>query len=108
MDAHENPVLFRVHRAPVKHGRDVTAVFPTLPSDYDGHNMTCYAHIGQHGGCGWDWYHKTRPATPEEYASLKAELEAEPYGYRLKAYRKITPQHRAAFRAEHDRLRVAQ
>lgn len=95
------PVLFRVHRSPKKYGDDVTAVFPCEPADIDGRSMTCYVHVGQHGGCNLQWYRLTRPATPEEYADLKAELESEPYNYyRLKVYRKITPKHREAFKAE--------
>lgn len=61
------PVIFRE-----KYG-EVTAVFPTLhwsgPDD-----MTCYAHIGQHGACTLGWYHTARPARPEAYADLLAEL----------------------------------
>ena len=98
-DDHETPVLFRVHRAPVKHGGDVTAVFPAEPADIAGRTMTCYAHVGQHGGCDIGWYHQTRPATEEEYADLKRELESAPYGYRLKVYRRMTRQHREAFHA---------
>lgn len=97
------PVLFRVHRAPVKYGAEVTAVFPCEPADFDG-NMTCYTHVGQHGGCSLDWYRQTRPARPNEYTDLKAELEAEPYGYRFRVYQKITPKHRSVFRAERRRL----
>lgn len=106
-DEHETPVLFRVHRAPMKHGSDVTAVFPCEPADYAGRTMSCYAHIGQHSGCDFGWYHQTRPAKPEEYADLKRELESAPYGYRLKVYQKITPKHRDAFNAEVRRHRAA-
>lgn len=55
---------------------DVTAVFPYSPSDNDGYSMVCYAHIGQHSACSMQWYRNTRPATPAEYADLKAELES--------------------------------
>jgi hypothetical protein len=51
---------------------EVTAVFPDILHS-PGH-VTCYAHIGQHGGCSWDWYRRTWPAAPHEYASLLAEL----------------------------------
>ncbi len=71
-------VLFRIDRA--KTDRQVTAVFP-LDDEGDG-MMSCYAHIGQHGGCSRAWMHsKTRPATPAEYADLKRELERAPYHY---------------------------
>lgn len=36
---------------------------------------------------------------------LARELESAPYGYRLKAYQKMTRGHREAFRAELNRLR---
>lgn len=68
-------VLFRTDKSGPFKG-DVTAVFPCEPftSEWD---MTCYAHVGQHSACTMGWYyHTTRPATPEEYADLKAELES--------------------------------
>lgn len=91
------PVLFRVERNGPGRG-SVTAVFPTIPADASGHLMCCYAQVGQHSGCSWSWYLKTRPATPEEYAPLAAELEA--IGYRLQVARRITRQHREALRAD--------
>lgn len=69
---------------------EVTAVFPTEPGDFTGYDMVCYAHIGQHGSCAKEWYFCTRPAKPEEYAELKAELELAPYNYVLTVRRKIT------------------
>lgn len=66
------PVIFRKD---TKDGfNDITAVFPTLPSNYSGSDMTCYAHVGQHSGCSREWYYTTKPAKPEEYADLLAEL----------------------------------
>lgn len=94
------PVIFRRDRR--KRDAQITAVFPTLPANRDG-NMTCYAHIGQHGACSLAWYHdKTRPAAPDEYAPLLAELRqiyeegAEPVRLEVCAYRR--PDHIAAFR----------
>ena len=106
-DEEVTPVLFRVHRSPVKYGPEVTAVFPAEPFDTRGHYMSCYARVGQHGSCSLEWYWKTRPARPEEYASLKRELESAPFGYRLKVYQKMTPQHREAFRKEVNRMHRA-
>ena len=102
-DDHETPVIFRADR-----GKDpeITAVFPCEPHDLQGLSMSCYAHIGQHGGCCLEWYHKTRAAKPEEYADLKRELEAAPFGYRLKIYKRMTRQLREAFNAEARRLRT--
>lgn len=104
-DTEETPVLFRIHRAPKTHGDEVTAVFPCEPADYQGYNMTCFASVGQHGSCGYEWYHRTRPAKPEEYADLKAELEAAPYGYRLKVYQRINSSLRERFLFESQRIR---
>lgn len=65
------PVIFRAERSGHFKG-DVTAVFPTLEGNPG--EMTCYAHIGQHGSCSLGWYYRTRPAKPHEYAALLAEL----------------------------------
>lgn len=100
-DDTETPVVFRADRGKEP---EVTAVFPCEPADLDGRYMSCYAHLGQHGSCGLEWYSSTRPAKPEEYASLKAELEGAPYGYRLKVYRRITATLRDTFNAEVSRL----
>lgn len=96
-DDYETPVVFRVERTK---DAEVTAVFPCEPADYAGNTMTCYVHVGQHGGCGRDWYNKTRWARPEEYASLKAELEG--LGYQLKVYRRIQPFMRGIFNKQVD------
>jgi hypothetical protein len=68
--------------------------------------MTCYAHVGQHGACSFAWFHGRthRPASPAEYADLKAELESAPYGYRLRVFKRRNRQHDKAFRAEIARL----
>lgn len=88
-DTEITPVLFRVSRAPVKNGPEVTAVFPCEVHSTQDYTMGCYAHVGQHGGCDYGWYQTTRPAKPSEYADLKAELESAPYGYRFKVYQRI-------------------
>ena len=71
-------VIFRVERC-----GNVMAVFPSVPADYHG-AILCYAHVGQHSGCSDSYYRTTKPATPEQYASLLAELrgiyENEHYG----------------------------
>lgn len=71
--------------------------------------MLCYAHIGQHGTASLDYYWETKPANPEEYAELLAELRGiytdaplsrpDIYGepVELQIYQKITPKHRAEF-----------
>lgn len=87
------PVLFRVDAG------EVTAVFPTDPSDNSGSFMGCYSHVGQHAACSFGWYHRTRAATDAESAPLKAELEAAPYGYRLQVYKRLSPKLREAYNA---------
>ena len=66
-------VIFRADRSGPFKG-DATAVFPDSP--WNAANMTCYARIGKHSGCSLGWYRTTRPATPEEYAPLLAELRS--------------------------------
>lgn len=102
-DKDETPVIFRIER---RKGGEVTAVFPCEPADLDGRTMTCYAHIGQHGGCSHQFAWSGRRAKPDEYAALKQELESAPYGYRLKVYKRVQPAHRKAFDAEVARLRA--
>lgn len=82
-------VIFRAERSGDFKG-DVTAVFPEIPADQNGYQMSCFAHVGQHGGCSRRWYWSTRLAKPEEYASLQRELESAPYGYRLQVRKRIT------------------
>ena len=76
------PVVFRYWRSP---GLlcDVIALFPTL-TDRGRNDCESFEHHGQHGGADYAGVIRaTRPATPAEYADVKAELEAPPYSYRL-------------------------
>lgn len=84
-DMEETPVVFRRER-----DGDITAVFPCDVASIQDYTMGCYAHIGQHSGCSFEWYYTTKAAKPEEYVDLKHELESAPYGYRLKVYKRIT------------------
>lgn len=97
------PVVFRIDRA--KTDRQITAVFPTTPGTGDPTTMQCYAHLGQHGACSLDWYYsRTRPATPEQYAPLLAELrgiyESGEDAVTLDVRRFIRAEDRAALLAE--------
>jgi len=58
-----------------KQDGEIVAVFPETN---DGTNTyTSYAHYGQHSACCGAWVvESTRPAKPEEYAELLAELRA--------------------------------
>ena len=67
------PVMFRVSK---NDSSDVFALFPTIPGTQDLYTCTCYQHVGQHSsadirGC----VKSSRPATPEEMASLLRELK---------------------------------
>lgn len=52
---------------------DVVAFFPELPANY-----TCimsYMHIGQHAEASMGFYHMSKVASENEYASLLEELK---------------------------------
>lgn len=91
-------VLFR------KRMGEITAVFPSEcgVNEYD---MTCYAHVGQHGSCGLAWYNTTRKAKPAEYADLLAELRCI-YApeYQLVVKSRMTRKH---FQSRRDQMRRA-
>lgn len=61
------PVIFRVYEG------ELCAYFPSLAWGRD-YTITCYAHVGQHGGASPEWLSKGRLAKPEEYKDLLAEL----------------------------------
>lgn len=66
--------------------KDVIALFPEIEDTQYKWGFGCmsYEHIGQHGDA--DYYgiiQDSRPATPEEYADLKAELESIGYNLRV-------------------------
>lgn len=57
---------------------DVIALFPD-EVERDG-TVTCYVHVGQHGGADYTGVvRRTRPATEEEAAELRSELESVGY-----------------------------
>lgn len=75
MDTEKTIVIFRYWRD------DVIALFPFVVADRHGRCQS-YMHIDKHAVA--DYYHiisPSRPATPAEYAALKAELES--IGYAL-------------------------
>ncbi len=73
-------VVFLVNESdPENH--DVFAYFPEENYDNQGRMKTGYSHIGQHSGVDPRYAEESRPATPEEYQSLKTELES--IGYNL-------------------------
>jgi hypothetical protein len=67
----------------------VIAIFIEEPRTMDISTCESYQHIGQHGACSPQWViQDSRPATEDEYADLKRELESEPYNYRLRVLKK--------------------
>lgn len=67
-------IVFR-HEKSKNYSDPVTAVFADGEARERGYR-SCYSHVGQHSSCNRAWFtSNTRPATPEEYAPLLAELE---------------------------------
>ena len=77
-DTTQTPVIFRMYRTNPK------TCFALFPYAGQGQGrVTCYEHVGQHGEALYlSTMGITRPATAEEYADLKSELET--IGYNLK------------------------
>lgn len=71
-------VLFLVNEKDPENS-DLFAYFPEETSH--GNYKTAYSHVGQHTSASPQYAEESRPATPEEYADLKAELES--IGYNL-------------------------
>jgi hypothetical protein len=88
IDEPKTPVVFR--KWPKREGGDVIAIFYNDPGTYDPYTCSSFVHVGQHGACDPRLLTQTlRLATPNEYADLKAELESEPYNYRLDVRKRI-------------------
>jgi hypothetical protein len=68
MNTTEMPVIFRFHEG------ELLALFPTEAADTARREITCYAHVGQHGGACLSLLRLGRPAKPEEFADLLDEL----------------------------------
>lgn len=67
---------------------DIIAIFPELPGTNDPGTCLCYQHLGQHGDCyPVGVIRSTKPATPEQYASLMRELRR--FGYELLVLKRI-------------------
>lgn len=84
----EDPTVVVFRRWTDVNGRGVIALFPEIPA-YAHAAASCFCssfeHIGQHGPADYPGViAQTTPATPEEYADLKRELEAAPYNYVLR------------------------
>ena len=67
---------------------DVIAVFPEIPNDRFGSQCLSYMHVGQHSGCDPFIADFTVPATQNEHAGLKRELEN--IGYMLDVRKRVS------------------
>lgn len=83
-------VIFRVDER--DNQKEIIAVFPELAGDMNAYK-TCggYVHMGQHVTISADIPDWTRPATPEEYQDLLAELVSIGYDD-LRVVKKMTRQ----------------
>lgn len=101
MSNDSQPITFVVFRR-WKDTGDLIALFPELPSDYLGHFVDSYMHVGQHGGAD---YHGVVRATTVANAEDAAELirELKGIGYILKpiqrASRRVHDARRATARS---------
>jgi hypothetical protein len=82
------PVIFKYERD----SDDVTAFFPTLPADYAGNYITCYAHLGQHSSASPEILRLMKPAPAEAYEPLLRELRGQGYDD-LVIVRRMTRKH---------------
>jgi hypothetical protein len=78
-DSWKTDMVFRVD----KHGDFKGTVFALFPHEIShGTLVTCYQHVGQHSSADYQsCVDRSRLATEEEYADLKAELEC--LGYNI-------------------------
>ena len=64
---------------------DILALFPDIQ---DWEYVMSYEHVGQHGNADYDGcIGQTKPATPDEYQSLAAELTAIGYDLQVRKRR---------------------
>jgi len=71
-----------------KKGDDIIALFPEIEYNHDKALCMSYMHVGQHDSSAYALVYNTKPAKPEEYADLLAEIEG--LGYNLDVKQKIT------------------
>jgi hypothetical protein len=66
---------------------DVIALFPEIQANFNRCDCQSYQHIGQHGPASYSLVDRTKLASADEYADLKAELET--IGYLLNVKKRI-------------------
>ena len=77
-DTEKTAVMFRK-----EHDGQILAVFPYLSWSHN-YEVTCYAHLGQHSGCVWEYViQDTKPAMPTEFKALYDELTSIGYNLRV-------------------------
>jgi hypothetical protein len=98
-DTDATVVIFR--KWPAREGGGVIALFPYEPANLSDPAMCeSYEHVGQHGAANYyGVIDRTKPASPDEYAALKRELESEPFNYQL-TVRQRTPHDASQVRTE--------
>ena len=103
MNEEETLVIFRRWRDT----GGIIALFPELPSDYQGRFCDAYEHVGQHGGAD---YHgvlqATRAVSVDEARDLITELTR--IGYRLKPIKRASQRVHESRRATATAVRNAQ
>jgi hypothetical protein len=77
-DTFKTDVIFRKEK-----DGEILALFPYVVDTLAGDVMS-YAHLGQHGAASYNYcIRKSKPAKPEEYKDLFAELESLGYNLRV-------------------------
>ncbi len=66
---------------------EVIALFPEVQANYNKCDCGSYLHVGQHGAASYFITDRTKPAKPNEYESLRQELES--IGYVLDIRKRI-------------------
>jgi len=87
-DTKPTNVIFRKWKDSTDFGGDITALMPGEPSScVDRYEIGCYDSSCGHSGADYQFMLSiTVPATPEEYANIKADMER--IGYRVRVLKR--------------------
>lgn len=75
-----------IFKKDVNNNNEIVAFMPYDIENWRG-EFTCYAHVGQHSLCCYDYYLSCKKATEEEYKELLEELKS--IGYDVEIIKKI-------------------
>ena len=75
-----------IFKKDTKNNNEIIAFMPYEFCNWQG-QFTCYAHIGQHSSCAYDYYLQCKPATYQEYKPLLEELKS--IGYDVQVINRI-------------------